>query len=206
MSKENKRVIEEVYNYGFEDRFTEEDIENRHLHLNCEIDGIALESIVYHILRYNRLDKDIPANERKPITIYINSCGGSVVDGFGIIDAILASETPVYTVNLAACFSMGLLIFMAGHKRYAMPSSEFLLHDGQTGGVDSSSKFKDRLNFELNQVEEMTKKYVISHSNISEKDFDSNYRREWYFLPIEGKELGVVDYIVGTDCGLSDII
>lgn len=208
MSKENKREIEEVYNYCLEDKFAKEDIENRHLHLNCEIDENALDSIVYHILRYNRHDKDIPVEERKPIIIYINSCGGTVVDGYGIIDAITLSETPVYTVNLATCFSMGLLIFMAGHKRFAMPKSEFLLHEGYScgGGIETTSKAKDRLEFEFSQMSEVEKSYITSHSKISKDKFKSNYRKEWYFLPTEGKELGIVDYIVGTDCSLSDII
>ena len=52
----------------------------------------------------------------------------------------------------------------------------------------------------------MTKEYVLSYSNISEDSYDSNYRREWYFLVNEGKSLGIVDYIIGEDCPLSEIL
>jgi len=113
MEKDN---ISQVYNYCYEDRFQAEDLEGRRLYLNGEIDENVIDNVVYHIMRYNRIDKGIPVSERKPIILYINSPGGSVVDGYGVIDTILLSETPVYTVNVALCASMGFLIYLAGGK------------------------------------------------------------------------------------------
>ena len=105
-------VISETYNYCFADKFVIEDInDNRHLFLNSDVDEQVIDQIVYHIMRYNRLDKGIDVQDRKPIIVYINSPGGSVVDGYGLVDAILCSKTPVYTVNLGQCSSMGFLIF-----------------------------------------------------------------------------------------------
>lgn len=195
-----------VYSYCYEDKFQEEDLKERKLSLYGEVDGCAIDNIVYHILRYNRLDKGKPIQERKPIVLFINSPGGSVTDGFGIIDSLLTSETPVYTVNVASCNSMGLLIYLAGQKRYSMPHSEFLLHEGYSGAFDSSGKIQDRIRFEGEQVEAMVKEFVTSHTKIAPKEYDKNLRREWYFLPKEGKKLGVVDYIIGEDCPLSEIL
>jgi hypothetical protein len=65
---------------------------------------------------------------------------------------------------------------------------------------------KDYLDFSINQIEKMTKDYVIAQSAISGDSFDNNYRREWYFLPKEGKDIGVVDYIVGQDCDMDEIL
>lgn len=203
MEKDN---ISQVYNYCYEDKFQEEDLENRRLYLNGEIDENVIDNIVYHIMRYNRIDKDVPVNDRQPIILYINSPGGSVVDGYGVIDAILLSVTPVYTVNLALCASMGFLIYLAGQKRYSMPHSEFLMHDGSTMGYDSMAKMKDRMEFETGQLENMTKKYIMSRTDINEELYDEKYRVEWYFLPTEGKSIGAIDYIVGEDCLLPDII
>ncbi len=203
MEKDN---IQQIYNYCYEDRFQEEDLENRRLYLNGEIDGNVIDNIVYYIMRYNRIDKGISISERKPIILYINSPGGSVVDGYGVIDTILFSETPVYTVNIALCASMGFLIYLAGTKRYFMPHSEFLLHDGSTMGFDSMAKMKDRMEFETIQLEKMTKEYIMSRTNIDEKLYDEKYRVEWYFLPNEGKSIGAVDYIIGEDCGINEIV
>jgi ATP-dependent Clp protease protease subunit len=157
-------------------------------------------------MRYNREDKDKPVDERKPIYLYINSPGGEVVNGYGLIDAILNSKTPVYTVNLAQCASMGFLIFLAGAKRYAMSHAEFLMHDGSTFSWDSTAKAKDRMEFETIQLEKMTKEYIISRTTIDEKLYDEKYRVEWYMLPEEAKSHQICTHIVGTDCEMDDIL
>lgn len=201
-----KDDIKQVYNYCYDDRFQQEDLEDRRLYLNGEIDENVIDNIVYHIMRYNRIDKGVPIKDRKPIILYINSPGGSTVDGYGVIDTILLSETPVYTVNIALCASMGFLIYLAGARRYSMPHSEFLMHDGSTMGYDSTAKMKDRMEFETIQLEKMTKAYIMSRTEINEKLYDEKYRVEWYFLPPEGKDIGAIDYIVGKDCSINDIL
>ena len=190
----------------YHNKFDLEDLDNRKLYLGSVIDGSSIDSVVYHILRYNRLDKGIPKEERKPIILYINSPGGNVSDGFGVIDAILTSETPVYTVNQALCASMGFLIFIAGHKRYSMPRAEFLLHDGSTFIFDSSGKAKDRIEFESVQLEGITKSLVIEQTKIESDLYDNKHRAEWWMLPKEAKELGVTDYIVGVDVSINEIV
>ena len=205
---ENKieRNSEYTYTLCYEDKFFQEDLEDRRLYINNEIDKEAIDMIVYHIMRYNRLDNGTPINKRKPIRLYIISPGGVVSDGFGVIDAILLSKTPVYTINLAECSSMGFLIYIAGSKRYALPHCEFLMHDGATGVYDSTSKAKDRLEFDTIQIADMIKKYVLERTSISSKKYNQQRRIEWYFLPEEAKQNGVVDFIVGKDCDIDEIL
>ena len=186
--------------------FELEDYAIRRLYINYEITPAVINSIVYHILRYNRMDKNIRKEKREPIIIYINTPGGDVSSGLSLIDAILTSETPVYTVNQGICFSMGFLIFLAGKKRFSFPHSEFLMHEGVTTIWDSATKAKDRLDFEMNQVEKHIKDFVISHSKIDDKLYDAKRRIEWYMLPEEAKEHGIVTDIVGVDISLSDIL
>lgn len=193
-------------NYTIEDKYLQEDLDARKLLLNDEIDSNVIDFHVYHILRYNREDKGKPVEQRKPIVIFINTPGGAVVDGFGLIDAILLSETPVYTVNIGQCSSMGFLIYIAGHKRYAFPHSEFLMHDGETFGFGSVSKVKDRMEFETGQLEQMTKQYILDHTSIDSKTYDEKFRIEWYFLSQESKDIGATDYIIGKNCKLSEIV
>lgn len=204
--KDNEIKISETYNYEYSDKFDIEDNEQRRIYINSEIDENIVDTAVYHILRYNRLDKDTPIISREPIKIYINSPGGSVADGYALIDAIKLSKTPVYTINLANCLSMALLIFISGHKRFCMPHAEFLLHDGSSGCFDSVSKMQDRLKFESEQIDKMTKEYILSNTLITKEQYEMNMRKEWYFLPQEGKSIGVVDSIVGEDCELDEII
>lgn len=198
--------IKEVVNYGLEDKDELYDRAHRRLFLNNEVDEYVIDTLVYMIMKYNREDKNKPIEEREPIIIYINSPGGSVSDGYGLIDAILSSDTPVYTVNQAQCCSMGFLIFIAGQKRYTMEHAQFLMHDGSTWNFGSVSKVKDRMEFETVELEAMTKSYILNHTKMDDKFYDEKYRTEFYFLPPKAKELGVADYIVGVDCSMDEIL
>lgn len=210
MNKEKERKIEleseAVYNYDFYDQFLKEDYDGRRLYLNEEIDELSTHRIIYHILRYNRQDRGKPKNQRDPIVLYINSPGGSVSDGYGLVDAICASETPVYTVNTGMCASMALLIFLAGEKRYTFAHGEFLLHEMTIGDDGHISKIKDRLEFVVDKVSRTIKEYVLLRTNLDEQVYDAKSRVEWWFLPEEAKRIGAADFVVGKDCTMSDIL
>lgn len=143
--------------------------------------------------------------ERKPIIIYVSSNGGDVDSGFELIDVITNSKTPVYTVNLGYQYSMGFLIGLAGHKRYAMPNAKFLLHDGNNFIVDSGAKAQDRMEFNR-KMETRIKEYIIAQSRLTAEEYESKYRVEWYMFSDEAKEKGFVDYIIGEDCEIDDVV
>ena len=211
MDEQNNKLLEfeEVdgsFNLTFDNKYDIEDEYNRVLLLNRDIDDDIIHTLVYSILRYNRMDKDVPENERKPIFLYLNSLGGNVPPGLSLVDSIKLSKTPVYTVNLGVCYSMALYVFMAGHKRFSLPHSEYLLHEGQLSGWDATNKLRDLVEFHTCQVESKIKNIVLNNSKITSELYDKNIRKEWYFLPEEGKELGIVDYIVGQDCDIDDIL
>ena len=203
---ETKEKNKSIVNLCMEDTFDLEDLADRKLFINDEIDGVVIDTIVYQIMRFNAQDKGKSIEDRLPIKLYINSIGGSVPDGYGLIDAILTSKTPVYTINQAMCASMGFLIFIAGDKRYTMPHAEFLMHDGSNFAMGSTAKMKDRMDFELGELEQMTREYMISRTKITEDLYKEKYRMEWYFLPKTAKNYGVADFIIGEDCDIDDII
>lgn len=203
---ETKEKNKSIVNLCMEDTFDLEDLADRKLFINDEIDGVVIDTIVYQIMRFNAQDKGKSVEDRLPIKLYINSIGGSVPDGYGLIDAILTSKTPVYTINQAMCASMGFLIFIAGDKRYTMPHAEFLMHDGSNYAMGSTAKMKDRMDFELGELENMTKEYIISRTKITEDLYKEKYRMEWYFLPKTAKNYGVADFIIGEDCDIDEII
>lgn len=198
--------IKEVLNLCLQDRDELYDREARRLYLNSEVDETIIDNLVYSILRWNREDKGIPTKEREPIILYINTLGGSVSDGFSLIDFILESKTPVYTVNQGVCYSMGFLIFLSGDKRYSMNNSTFLMHDGSSMAFGSVSKVKDRVEFETGQMEEHIKDYVISRTSISDELYQEQYRKEWYMYSNEAKKYGITTHIVGVDCDIDEIL
>lgn len=181
------------------------DLQQRKMFLNTDIDQDSIHEIAKCIMQFNCEDKNIPVEERKPILLYIASNGGEVDSGFELIDIILSSKTPVYTINMGYQYSMGFLIGLAGHKRYALKSAKFLLHDGSNFAYGSTTKVHDQVMFNM-KVEERIKAYILERSSLSEEEYDSKLRVEWYMFADEAKQKGFTDYIIGEDCDLDEVI
>lgn len=188
-----------------EEMFYLQDLKQRKLFLNDGISQETVAEIVKHILQFNCEDRDVAVENRKPILLYVVSNGGEVDAGYELIDVIQNSKTPVYTINLGYQYSMGFLIGLAGHKRYATKNAKFLHHDGSNYVYDSGAKVQDRIRFDA-RVEERTKEYVLSRSNLTPEEYDAKFRVEWYMFADEAKERGFCDYIIGEDCDLDEVI
>lgn len=100
---------------------------------------------------------------------------------------------------------MGFLIGLAGHKRYASQNAKFLMHDGSNLIWNSGAKAQDQMEFQK-RVEQRIKQYVVAHSNVTSKEYDSKLRVEWYLFADEAKEKGFCDYILGVDCELDEVV
>lgn len=181
------------------------DLKQRKLFLNVDIDQLAVANIAKHIMQYNKEDKGIAPESRQPILLYVISNGGEVDSGFELIDIIRNSKTPVHTINLGYQYSMGFLIGLAGHKRFAMPNAKFLMHDGSNFIYNSGAKAQDQMEFQK-KVEDRVKQYILSRSRLTSEEYDSKLRVEWYLFSNEAKEKGFVDYIIGEDCDIDEII
>lgn len=189
-----------------------EDLEERRLKLYVPIYPITaisvnspeillVSDIVDHILRYNREDKDLPVEQRKPIKLLINSPGGDIFEGMSLMSTIMLSKTPVWAINMAMEASDALYIGMVCHRRFALPNTTFLLHDGEAGAVDSYSKFQDLAQY-LNVVNgDVLKSLLLQYTNIDEDTYRVRHRDEWYMQPKEAIKWGICDEIL-TDLSL----
>lgn len=182
-----------------------QDLKQRKLFLNVDIDQFSIADIVKHILQFNKEDKGIAVEDRTPILLYVTSNGGEVDSGFELIDVIMNSKTPVYTINLGYQYSMGFLIGLAGQQRYAMRNAKFLMHDGSNFIYNSGAKAQDQMEFQK-KVEERIKQYILSRSKITSEEYDSKLRIEWYLFADEAKDKGFVDFILGEDCDIDAVI
>lgn len=182
-----------------------EHLNQRKIILNEDIDDNIIENICLMIMQWNKEDKRLPSDCRKPIYIYINSDGGDVISGSQVLSSISTSTTPVITIGFAKCASMGSYILAAGHKRYCFPNTIVLYHDGQTGYVSSSNKGKDIQKFYDNLEKRMTD-FMIEHSNMSAEFLEEIKDREYYMFAEEAKERGIVDGIIGQDIELDSLL
>ena len=181
-----------------------ENLEKRILVFNNDVDEMIIENYILYILKWNSEDKDLPIEKRKPIIIYINCPGGSVIDGFNMVDVICESKTPVKGIGFGLAASMGYHIYLACHERIAFKNSIFLQHDGEITIQNSTSKVKDTMKF-FDSMEQRTKEFVLSRTKMTEEFYDKIYDQEYYMYASEGKDLGCVDKIIGVDCDLDYI-
>lgn len=125
--------------------------------------------------------------------------------GTQILSIIRSSITPVITVGFAKCASMASYILAAGHKRYCFENTIILYHDGQAGYVSSGNKGKDIQKF-YDQLDNRMTEFLVCNTNMSKEFLDDIKDREYYMFPDEAKELGIIDFIIGVDCSLVEIL
>ena len=137
----------------------------------------------------------------EPITIYINTPGGSVHDGFTLVSAIQQLQSPTQVIVLGYAYSMGALILMAGHNnpnvvRKCYSFSTALLHGGSQLVSGSNSAVKDFFHF-YEKFEKRIENFVLTHSKVTPEEYDKVDRYELYFDSDQMLELGLVDEIIG---------
>jgi ATP-dependent Clp protease protease subunit len=104
-------------------------LKERIICLNGEVEEVLSASIVAQLLF---LEADNPS---KPISLYINSPGGSVTAGLAIYDTMQYIRSPVTTICLGQAASMGSLLLCGGApgQRYVLPHSRIMVHQVSGG-------------------------------------------------------------------------
>lgn len=179
----------------FEDLINIDGALNREIYL-YDINAGTGASIDGYIRFWNAYDdkRNIPAEKRAPIKIYIDSCGGSLTDTLTIIDAIKLSKTPVWTICLGTAYSGGFFTFICGHKRIAYPHASFLFHEGSTSTGGTSGQFENYTSFYKKQLDQL-KELVLENTKITEEEYISIKRDDIWYDTKEGIEKGFIDEI-----------
>ena len=147
------------------------------------------------IIRCNKEDKGVPVEDRKPIRLFIDSPGGDLETTLAFIGLVGVSKPPVWTINAGIAYSGGGLILMSGHKRFALPNSQTLIHTG-SGSVGGTYDQTTEQMKNYKQMVEKMKSFIISHTNIDQKLFKKNQSKDWFITTEEQLSLGIVDKIV----------
>lgn len=170
------------------------DKQERAIWIDSDIDDCTYE-ITKQIYEYNRQDKDIPVESRKPIKIYINSFGGDLYQCFALISAIGASKTPVYTINTGVAMSAGMIILLSGHKRFAVKYSIAMCHSG-SGSVGGDFEQTQSAMDNYKKMVDAMKTYILERTKIDSKTLSRKWTKDWYMFADEQVSLGVANEIV----------
>lgn len=132
-----------------------------------------------------------------PITVFINSPGGSADSGFAIYDMLRFVGCPIRTVVNGLCASAAVLIFLAGDagSRYTFPGSRFLLHQPSTVGQGSASD----LSITAKEIVKMRERYNKIVSEATGRDSGAvleDVSRDFWLSPEEAVEYKLADAIL----------
>ncbi|KAK8035286.1 ATP-dependent Clp protease proteolytic subunit [Apiospora rasikravindrae] len=174
------------------------EVTERIICLNGAIDDTVSASIVAQLLW---LESD---NPDKPITMYIQSPGGSVVAGLSIYDTMTYIRSPVSTVCLGQAASMGSLLLAGGEKgkRYALPHSSIMVHQplgGTQGQASDILIYATQIQRTREQLNEIFRKHLNQahgHEKYGLKDVEDMMDRDKYLSAQEAKEIGIIDEIL----------
>lgn len=170
----------------------------RKLLISSEIDSVSMKDIIPTIMTINNDDDEKEADyknwERKPIQLFINSFGGSVYDGLALVDVIKQSKTPVHTISIGSCMSMGFWIYLSGHKRFVGEHATLMFHGISQSIYDKSEGIKLQLK-ELERMQEMFIDEVINTSLVKKETLEDYISRkaEWYIPADEAIKLKLAD-------------
>lgn len=150
---------------------------------------------------YRKLAVSLAIMERKdahkPVTVLVNSPGGSADAGFAMYDLLRWTPVPVRTVANGLVASAAVLVFLAAPKgsRLSLPNSRFMLHQpstvarGQVTDIDIAARQIIALKRRYNQiVADVTGKPIEKVETDADRDF--------WLSSAEAKEYGLVDRIV----------
>lgn len=139
-----------------------------------------------------------------PVTLILNCVGGSVSDGFFLADYLTHYQKPLNIIVCGYAASMAALILAAGGKnpnitRFCYPNSYALIHDGQVAVQAAEAKTAADIMAFNDYVDRQMRQFFIDNTNISPEEFDSHSRKQWFINPVEMKQLGLIDKIIGVD-------
>ncbi|KAF1729987.1 ATP-dependent Clp protease proteolytic subunit [Beauveria bassiana] len=175
-----------------------EETSERIVCLNGEVNDYMSASIVAQLLW---LESDTPD---KPITMYINSPGGSVTSGMAIYDTMTYIKSPVSTVCVGGAASMAAVLLAGGEagKRYALPHSSIMIHQPLGGTRGQASDIMIYAN-QIQKIREQSNKIMRYHLNKAKGDnkytleeVNEMMERDKYLSAEEALELGVIDEIL----------
>ncbi|TVS03584.1 MAG: ATP-dependent Clp protease proteolytic subunit [Rhodobacteraceae bacterium] len=136
-------------------------------------------------------------NPTKEISMYINSPGGVVTAGMSIYDTMQYIKPAVSTLVCGLAASMGSVISIGGEKgmRFALPHSEFLVHQPSGGARGTASDIL----ISAKSIEATRERLYKLYMNHTGRDYDTIQRaldRDTWMTPEDAKEWGHIDDIV----------
>ncbi len=166
---------------------------DRTLFINGEITDTLASEFVATLLVKNNENKD-------PITIFINSPGGNIIEIFSIYDIMMLIESPINTIATGEVWEGAALLLAAGTDRYATENSTVVLSQLTNGYLPMYSSLVDTEIFH-DRNKKLNDKFLVAlsmHTGVSVKKLTKELERPKYLTPDQAINYGVIDNYVST--------
>lgn len=166
-------------------------LKDRIIMLNGEINDDLANSIIAQLLFLEAQD------DKKDISIYINSPGGSISAGMAIFDTMNLVKCDVSTICVGMCASMAAFLLAAGTKgkRYALPNSEVMIHQPLGGAHGQATEIE----IAAKHILEIKKKMNTILASLTGQDLatiEKDTDRDNYMFASDALKYGIVDKIL----------
>ena len=169
-------------------------LKDRIIFLGEDVNPTSASLVIAQLLFLESEDPD------KEISLYINSPGGSITDGMGIIDTMNYIKCPISTicVGLAASFGAVLLANGTKGKRFATPNSEILIHQPLIGGGGISGQTTEiKIHADhMIRTREKLNKLLSEKTGQPIERINQDTERDHYMTAEEALEYGLIDGIM----------
>ena len=134
---------------------------------------------------------------KKPVSMYINSPGGSVTAGLAIYDTMQFISCPVHTYCIGQAASMGAVLLTAGEKghRFALPNARIMIHqpwggaEGKASDIEITCQEILRLKQKLNEI-------LSAHSGQPMEQVVRDTERDHFMGAEEARAWGLIDQVL----------
>jgi ATP-dependent Clp protease protease subunit len=168
-------------------------LRERIVFLGTEVEEQSANLIVAQLVFLESEDPD------KPIRMYINSPGGSSYAGMAIYDAMQYVKPDVETYCIGMAMSMGALLLAAGAagKRFVLPNSKVMIHQGSGGFRGTPADIQ----IAAKEILTMTRRYaevIAKHANRDVEEVMRDIDRDRFLEPDEAVAYGLADHVLAS--------
>lgn len=135
-------------------------------------------------------------NPKKEVYMYINSPGGYVSSGLAIYDTMQYVRSPVATVCIGQCASMGSLLLAAGEPgmRMVLPNARVMVHQ-PSGGYRGVATDIERHAEEIIDLKRRLNDIYVTHTGQKYDEIEKKLDRDTFMNAQQAKEFGIVDKV-----------
>ena len=175
----------------FDDHLAAQLLAQRIVLLGTQVDEVSANRVCAQLLILSAEDP------RTDISLYINSPGGSVHAGLAIYDTMRLIPNDVATLAMGLAASMGQFLLSAGTpgKRFALPHSRVLMHQGSAGiggtAIDIEIQAEN-----LEHTKNVMMRLIAEHTGQPVEKIEKDARRDRWFTADEAREYGFVDAVL----------